>query len=153
MDTPARTAKGGPKLQFELVTDQWTRPFWDAAARHQLMAPCCGDCGRFRMPPTPFCPACRSQHLTWVQSSGAGILYSYSVVRRALSPDMEDSIPYVIAVVELPDVGGIRLITNIVETPLERLYIGTEVTVVFDELPGGVSVPLFKLKEALNDAT
>ena len=99
------------------------------------------------MPPTPFCPRCRSQHLTWVQVSGEGILYSHSVVSRATLAEMEDSIPYVTAVVELPDAGGIRLITNIVETPIDRIRIGAEVIVVFDDLPDGVSIPRFKLKE------
>lgn len=135
--------KAPPEALFTLETDQWTAPFWQAAAEGWLTAPCCADCGTFRMPPTPFCPVCRSQNLRWPRLSGEGRLYSFTVVARAIMPEMEPSIPYVPALVTLPDAGGVRLITNIVGTAIEDLRLDAPVRVVFHERSDGVVLPLF----------
>jgi uncharacterized OB-fold protein len=144
----ARVAKRPPDRLFELVTDQWTKPFWDAAAEHRLVAPRCADCATFRIPPTPFCPRCRSQRIDWPTLSGAGIVYSYSIVSRAIFPEMEDAVPYVTALIELPDAQGIRLISNIVDAPIDRIRVGAPVTVVFDHIAEGVAIPRFRLRES-----
>jgi uncharacterized protein len=138
-------AKSPPEALFELNVDAWTRPFWDAAARHRLVAPQCAQCGRFRMPPTPFCPHCLSQELHWPELSGRAAVYSYTIVQRALIPEMESSLPYVPALVELPDADNVRLITNIVGVPLDRIAIGAAVRVVWDDRSDGVTVPRFTL--------
>jgi uncharacterized OB-fold protein len=140
-------SKRPPDSLFQLVTDMWTKPFWDAAAEGHLVAPRCGHCGRFRMPPTPFCPNCRSQTIDWVTLSGNGILFSYTIVTRAIFEGMEDSLPYVAAVVELPDAGGVRLITNIVDAPIDAIEIGMKLKAFFDERPSGVVIPRFKMME------
>ena len=138
-------SKRPPDHLFELVTNTWTRPFWDAAAQHRLVAPRCAACGTFRMPPTPFCPQCRSQDLDWVDLSGKGIVYSYTVVDRAIFAGMEGSLPYVPAVIELADADGVRLVTNIVDAPIDAIAIDAPVSVVFDDLRDGVSIPRFTL--------
>ena len=143
-----RIAKRPPDVFFKLVTDPWTRPFWDNAAEGYLSAPRCAPCGVFRMPPRPFCPACRSQDVEWVRLSGTGRLYTYTIVERATSPGMDDCIPYVPAVVEIPDADGVRLISNIVETPIFRIAIGARLSVMFDRLSDGVTVPRFRVSEA-----
>lgn len=130
---------------FELVTDRWTEPFWRAARERRLTAARCASCSRFRMPPTPFCPYCLSQELDWPTLSGRGTIYSFTIVARAIFPEMEECIPYMPAVVELPDAEGIRLITNIVDVPVDRIAIDAEVEVVWDERQDGVVVPRFTL--------
>ncbi|KFG90942.1 Nucleic-acid-binding protein containing a zn-ribbon [Sphingobium herbicidovorans NBRC 16415] len=140
-------SKRPPDHLFSLVTDQWTEPYWSAAAAHRLVAPRCAECGKFRMPPTPFCPNCRSQRIDWVQLSGEGTVYSYSVVAVPIFPEMADSVPYITAVVELADAGGVRLISNIVEAPLSSVHVGAPVRVVFDDISDGVTIPRFRLAE------
>lgn len=137
-------AKRPPPEFFTLVTDQWTSPFWEAAARHELALPRCAACGQFRMPPTPFCPACHSQRIDWTRLAGRGTVYSYTVVSRAILPGMEASIPYVPAVIELEGAGGARLISNVVDVAIDRIRVGAAVAVVWDEV-GGVTVPRFTL--------
>ncbi len=133
-----------PPILSKLVTDQWTKPFWDAAADHRLVAPRCGNCSRFRMPPTPFCPHCQSQSIDWIELSGEGIVYSYSIVTRALVPGTEDALPYITAVVTLRDAGDTRLISNIVDVAIDRIQVGDAVTVVWDDQINGVTIPRFK---------
>jgi uncharacterized OB-fold protein len=133
-----------PPILSKLVTDQWTKPFWDAAAQHRLVAARCGQCGRFRMPPTPFCPHCRSQAIDWVELSGDGIVYSYSIVTRALVPGTDDALPYITAVVSLDDAGGVRLISNVVDVAIDRLHVGDAVSVVWDDQTNGITIPRFR---------
>lgn len=139
-----RIARRPPDSLFALVTDQWTKPWWDAASEGRLVAAKCAHCGHFRMPPTPFCPHCRTQDIIWAELPGTGTLYSYTVVERAILPDLADCIPYVPAVVEPDGAPGIRLITNIVESAIGDIVSGAKVTVLFDKVDGG-AIPRFRI--------
>ena len=136
-------AKRPPPELFKLSTNAWTQPFWDATARHALVAARCAGCGRFRMPPTPFCPHCQSQSIDWRTLSGRGTVYSYTVVERAILPGMEDHLPYVPAVIELDGAPGVRLISNIVDIEVANIHVGMAVAVVWDDHRNGVAVPRF----------
>lgn len=136
-------ARRPPPELFKLSTNAWTRPFWDAAARHVLVAAQCADCGTFRMPPTPFCPCCQSQRIDWRTLSGRGSVYSYTIVARAILPGMEAHLPYVPAVITLEGAGGVRLISNVVDVGVADIAIDMPVSVVWDDLPGAVAVPRF----------
>ena len=139
-------AKSPAEALFTPVMDQWTRPFWEAAGERRLVAPQCRSCGAFRMPPTPFCPECLSQEIDWPELSGRGVIYSYSIVARAIMPGMEECLPYVPVLVELPDAGGVRLITNVVGVPVDEVRIGAAVEVVWEtRKTDGVTVPRFTL--------
>src|SRR5258708_4637424 len=138
-------AKPPPLQLFKLGKSQWTEPFWNAAASRRLVASRCGSCGRFRMPPTPFCPHCQSQALEWPELSGKGIIYSFTIVRRAILPEMEASIPYVPAVVELPDADGVRLVSNIVHSAIDNIRVGLTVTVTWENAHDGIVLPVFRL--------
>ena len=138
-------AKHPPAGLFELVTDQWTAPFWAAAREHRLTVARCSECAVMRMPPTPFCPNCLSQEIDWPTLSGLGSIYSYTIVSRSMVPEMDAAIPYIPAIVTLADAASIRLITNIVDVPISTISVGAEVKVVWCDMPGGVVVPRFTL--------
>lgn len=138
-------SKSPPAMFMDVVTDTWTAPFWQAAAAHRLVAPQCGSCGRFRMPPGPFCPHCRSQEIDWPELSGEGEIYSYTIVSVPITPEMTENIPYVPAVVSLPDADGVRLITNVVGAPLQDIRVGAKVRVRWHDRPNGQSLPQFEL--------
>lgn len=99
------------------------------------------------MPPTPFCPHCHSQAIDWVQHDGAGILYSYTIVDRAIMAGMENALPYVPAIVEFPDADGVRLITNMVGCEIGQLRIGQPVQLVWIEAAEGCVLPAFSIIE------
>lgn len=138
-------AKSPAEELFELVTDQWTKPFWDAARQRRLVAAKCASCGKFRMPPTPFCPHCRSQEIAWTDLSGDGTVFSYTVVQRAIMPEMEGHLPYVPALIDLDGAPGARLISNVVGAPVDAIGVGARVSVVFEDRSDGVTVPRFRL--------
>jgi uncharacterized OB-fold protein len=140
--------KAPPAALFKLVTDQWTEPFWTAAASHQLRVSRCADCGRFRMPPSPFCAGCQSQRIEWVTLNGRGSIYSYTIISTPIIAEAVDSVPYVPAVIEVDGAPGVRLISCVVGARLSDIRIGSTVEVFWDDLSDGVTVPRFRLSQS-----
>jgi uncharacterized OB-fold protein len=136
-----RIAKAPPS-GIPLAVNSWTAPFWAGTAEHELLLPRCGACGRYRFPPTPFCPACRSQEIDWVAAPSEAFLYSYTIVERAIVPGTENSLPYVPAIVEFPSADNVRLITNLVAVRLDAIVVGKRVFSAWLDLPDG-SIPIF----------
>jgi uncharacterized OB-fold protein len=136
-------AQAVPGHLVSIAVNPITEPFWTAAKDDRLVAPRCASCGRFRMPPTPFCPNCRSQAVDWVTLSGAGTVFSYTVVRRSPFPDVDD-FTYVPVVVELADAPGARLVSNLIEIDPGDVAIGMAVQVTFGDISGGWKFPLFR---------
>jgi uncharacterized OB-fold protein len=112
-----------------------TQTFWDAAAQGKLMVKRCAACGEAHHYPRALCPFCFSDKTEWQTASGRGVIYSYSVMRRA-------PVPYAIAYVTLAE--GPTMMTNLVECDFDALRIGQPVTVVFKPTEGGPPVPMFK---------
>jgi uncharacterized OB-fold protein len=134
-----------PPVEFVAIQpDQWTEPFWEAASQHRLVCARCAQCGTYRMPPSPFCPRCRSQQIEWEQVSGRGTVFTYTVVHHPVLPTLSDHVPYAVAVVRLPDAGGVRLLGNVVGMDSEDLTVGLPVRVVWADIREGVSVPRFE---------
>jgi uncharacterized OB-fold protein len=117
-----------------------SRPFWDAAKRHELQLQQCGGCKAFIYYPRDRCPHCLSEQLEWRPVSGKGKVYSYTTVRRASTRSFSDQ-PYVLAIVELDE--GVRLTTN-VEAPPESIKIGMPVMVFFDDVTTDRTLIKFK---------
>jgi len=125
-----------PSILTTTHADASTQPFWDAAAEDRLVAPRCTRCGTFRVPPDPFCFACRHQEVEWVELPGTATVYTFTIVRHPLHPDLADACPYVTAVVELDGTqgAGARMIVNVVDCDVDALAVGDPVTVVFDHV-------------------
>jgi uncharacterized OB-fold protein len=139
---------GTPPAELAVLTpDSWTEPFWQAAAEHRLTIPRCRDCGTYRMPPSPFCWKCQSSAMEWVEHSGEGAVYSFTVVRHPVIPQVADAVPYVVAVVALADAGDVRLISNIVDVDPNAVTIGMPVMLVWDDVADDVAVPRFRAKD------
>jgi uncharacterized OB-fold protein len=111
-----------------------TRPFWDAAAEGRLLVKTCAACGQRHFYPRSICPFCGSDRTEWLEASGRGTIYSFSVMRRVPAP-------YAIAYVMLEE--GVTMMTNIVDCDLDAIRIGQKVAVVFTPTDGGPPVPMF----------
>jgi len=118
-----------------------TRPFWDAARRHELWVQRCTACGTHLFYPRHLCTTCGSGALEWVQTSGRGTVFTYTVARRATHPGLADRVPYVIAVVELEE--GPKLTTNIVDVDPDHVVIDMVVQATYEDL-GDVTLVNFR---------
>jgi uncharacterized OB-fold protein len=111
-----------------------TQAFWDAAAQGKFLLRRCTACGRAHWYPRTICPFCFSAATEWVEASGRGKIYSYSVMRRA--PE-----PYVVAYVMLEE--GPTMLTNLIECDFAALAIGQAVRLKWSASEGGPPVPTF----------
>lgn len=122
--------------------DAATGPYWAAAHEGRFVMPRCNDCGKYHFYPHPLCPHCSSARLEWVEVSGRGKLYSYTVVHRAPSKAFAEEVPYVVAVVELDE--GPRLMSNLRGCAPEAAQIGMPLKVAFRKLSESVTLPVFE---------
>ena len=110
-----------------------TQAFWEAAEKRQFLIRTCTACGRAHWYPRTICPFCASA-TRWTEASGRGIIYAFSIMRRA-------EVPYAIGYVTLTE--GPSMLTNFVQCDFERLAIGQDVKVVFIPSHNGPLVPAF----------
>ncbi|MFF1411467.1 Zn-ribbon domain-containing OB-fold protein [Streptomyces sp. NPDC058289] len=143
----------GTAARFDLPEiDDFTRPYWDAAAEGRLLLRRCGECGKAHHYPREFCPACWAgeDRVTWETASGRATLYTWSVIHRNDLPPFGERVPYVAAVVDLAE--GPRMMTEVVGgagresgpgLPELELRVGMELAVTFREAAEGIWVAVF----------
>ncbi len=135
-----------PSILKQTHADESTQLFWDAAREDRLVAPKCVHCGTFRLPPSPFCFDCQQREVEWVELPGTGEIYSFTVVRHPLHPDLAPAIPYASGVVELDGTqgAGARMLVNIIECDVDSLAIGDPVEIVWDHVNDEMTTPRFR---------
>ena len=118
-----------------------TKPFWDGTAEGRLLLPRCLSCATVIWYPRTFCPSCHADGVEWIDASGRGVVYSFSITRKG-DGDFRDAAPFVLAYVELDE--GPRMLTNIVDCDPETVTIGQSVEVVFHPTERGTALPRFR---------
>ena len=121
--------------------DAANRPFWDGAKRRVLMLQCCLDCGRHRFPAARYCARCRGERSEWVATSGAGVVESFCTFHKAYWPGFEREVPYAVVQVRLDE--GVRLFSNLVDVPRDRIKSGMRVRAHFDAVTPEVTLVKF----------
>lgn len=119
-----------------------SRPFWEAAARHELVMPRCRQCDRLFFYPREVCPVCLASGIDGVPVSGRGHLYSYTVVHQPANPAFREDVPYVYALIQLAE--GPRMIANLVDCPPDAARIDMPVVAVFDDVTPDVTLVKFR---------
>lgn len=120
--------------------------YWDAARRGELAALRCGACGLLHHPPEVACPHCGATDLRPEALSGRGTVYASTVVRQAFDTSFVGQVPYVVALVDLAEQPGLRVLANVVDVAPEAVAIGTPVEVTFEHR-GDAALPQFRLLE------
>jgi uncharacterized OB-fold protein len=110
-----------------------TEVFWQGMKEGKFLIRRCTGCGKAHWYPRALCPFCFGD-TEWVEASGEGVIYSYSVMRRA--PE-----PYAIAYVTLAE--GPTMLTNLVGCDFDALRIGQAVKLVATPTKDGPPVPNF----------
>jgi uncharacterized OB-fold protein len=108
-------------------------PFFEAAAQGRFIVRRCLSCEQVHWYPRVYCPFCTGE-TEWIEGSGKGVIYSFSVMRR-VDP------PYAIAYVVLDE--GPSMMTNLVDCDFSTLAIGQRVRLVFKPSDGGHPLPCF----------
>ncbi len=125
-----------------------TRGFWEGCKRHELFVQRCKDCGAYRFPPALGCHKCGSENREWVKVSGKGDVYSFAIPRgnkpEGVHPAFAAEVPYAVVLVELPDAGGVHIVSNITGCRLEDIAIGMPVEVTYDDVTTEITLPKFR---------
>jgi uncharacterized protein len=124
------------------VMQPWTKAFWEATKKHKLLIQFCNDCQSKIFYPRKFCPECWSGNLDWIEAKGKGKVYSFTITRDMVEPKFMPDLPYVLAMVNLEE--GIRMMTRIVECDPEKVEMGMDVEVVFEDISEECSLPMFR---------
>lgn len=105
----------------------YTDPFWDSLEDGSFLIHACEECGNRFFPPRPVCPYCQSTTVAWEETTGTGILYSFTR-QHVTAPGFDDEL--IAGVIELDE--GPRLLAPIDE-PYEDLQIGDQLRIEPDE--------------------
>jgi uncharacterized protein len=109
--------------------------FYEALARHELTVQRCNKCRTFQFAPELICHKCQSTDLSWQKVSGRGRLYSWIRIWNAVHPALKEACPYVVAVIELPDAGNVRMVGNLMGDPMQDFPFDADVEAVFEDHP------------------
>lgn len=116
--------------------------YWAAAADGRLLLSECPDCGLVFHYPRARCPDCFGE-TNWLEASGNGIVYTYSVAEK-MEGWPEDDLPLVVAYVELAE--GPRMMTALVDCEPTSVDIGADVSVMFVPTEQeDIGIPVFRL--------
>jgi len=120
----------------------WSAPFWEGCRNYELLIQKCQDCQAFNFYPKMYCANCLSSNLEWVKASGKGKVYSHMTVYAYQPTEFAHDVPYVVAIVVLDE--GVRMMTNIVGCPPEKVQCEMRVEVVFERATEEITLPKFK---------
>ena len=121
--------------------DPLDAPFWDACRDGRFLVHRCNVCGRSYWPASR-CVVHGAQDMRWVDASGRGTLYTYTVLHHAYTPAMKDKVPYVVAVVKLDE--GPFFHSNLVDCAIDRVNVGMKLQATMTAHASGLVVPMFK---------
>ncbi len=120
-----------------------TAPFWSATKDKRLTYQKCDNCGAVVWHPRRHCTGCVDGTLSWHEASGAGTVYTFSVVRQSYHPFFRSLVPYAVAWIDLDE--GPRILSNVVgvDDPTSDISCGMKVKVSWEE-HDELNVPLFE---------
>ena len=117
--------------------------FWEGVERHRLLIQRCTDCETLRFPWLPGCNRCGGPDWDTVEASGEGTVYSYVVMHHPPFPAF--SPPYAVALIELAE--GVRMISDVVGVPYDKVRIGMPVRLEFQLYDEELVLPVFRARE------
>ncbi len=114
--------------------------YWQKLSTGQMCLQYCPECQKYIFYPRESCPHCLQPGLEWKSISGQGRVYSYAIVNVTALPEFKDKVPYIYAVIELAE--GVRLPSNIIGCPLDKIQVGMPVQIAFI-VSDGCTLPVF----------
>jgi hypothetical protein len=133
MDTPEKPSP---------AVNPCAKPFWDAAKEEKLILQKCKECDKHIFYPRMVCPHCFSDEIEWVEASGKGILFSYTVVENNAPSAFVNDVPFVVALVRLDE--GVQMLSNVVDCDFDELRCDMPVEVTFERLNDEFTLPKFR---------
>lgn len=148
MSTTAAAGRMDPIPGWIFPDTEWSvaKGFWDGIGRRELCFPRCQTCQAFVWYPEPRCQTCGGHEFTWTEVSPAGMVHSFTVVRRPFLPELASRLPLGVVLARFSGAPGVTLVSALApgEDP-EALAVGRSLEVVFEPAPNGFLFPLIRL--------
>lgn len=116
--------------------------YWQSAAQGKLMLNTCNSCENIMFYPRATCTRCLSNDLGWIEASGRGEVYAFTVCYRAPDSVFREDVPYVIALIDLAE--GPRMMSNVTDCDPDAVHIGMPVEAWFEPATEDIAIPKFK---------
>jgi uncharacterized OB-fold protein len=107
-------------------------PYWQGTRENELRIQRCRDCRAWLWGPEWICHQCLSFDLEWQRVDGRGLIYSWERAWHPVHPALKGHPPYIVALVELPEAGHVRMLGNLLGDPHQEVRIGAAVEAVFE---------------------
>jgi len=127
------------------VINRDNSPFWEGVHDHRLLIQRCTRCATLRLPWIPGCVECGSAEWDTVEAGGEGMVHSYVVMHHPPFPAFDP--PYAVALIQLAE--GVRLVSNVIGIPYDKVRIGLPVTLEFHTYDDELTLPVFRAGEDL----
>lgn len=114
---PVPTLRGEERIHFE------------EARRHRLVHQRCDDCGARIFYIRTVCPSCWSERLSLCDSTGRGVVHTFTTQHRPGHPAFTDRLPYTVVMVDLEE--GPRVLADLVDCLPGDVHVGMPVEAVF----------------------
>jgi len=122
--------------------DPISAPYWAAAAEGRLLVQECPACGHRQHYPRAVCTLCAATP-EWLETSGRGTVYTFTIVRQYNMPPFATMVPYVVAMIELPE--GPRVLGHVTDCDPAEVRIGAEVQMYAVHADDGIGIPMWRL--------
>ena len=113
--------------------EEWAKPlpkpdhvnaeYWQAAADGRLLIQECPSCGHRQWYPRALCTACAGDP-EWLECSGSGTVYTFTIIRQFGMKPFRDELPYVIAMIDLEE--GPRIMGDIPDIATRANWTGIQ---------------------------
>jgi uncharacterized protein len=122
--------------------NELSEPYWSGLKRGVLMLQRCAACKKVRHYPRDVCDSCYSMQIDWVQASGRGEVFSWTVAHHAYHPAFADDLPYTLVTVTLEE--GVRAMGRLHGMPASDLRLGLALQFFAEVRDDGLALPAFK---------
>ncbi|MFI9611018.1 bifunctional MaoC family dehydratase N-terminal/OB-fold nucleic acid binding domain-containing protein [Streptomyces sp. NPDC052023] len=136
---PARRKQSPAETRPRPVVSRDNAGFWEGVQRHELLIQRCAGCQALRFPWLPGCDRCGGLDWDTVRAAGNGTVHSYVVMHHPPFPAFEP--PYAVGLIELAE--GVRIVSNVVGVPYDKVRIGMPVRLEFRRYDD-VVLPVFR---------
>lgn len=122
--------------------DADNRPFLEGWREGKLFIQRCVACCHLFHYPRPFCPACFSPDIEWIESAGTGTLVSYSLVHRPNVPAFSAETPIILGEIMLDE--GPTMLARVLDHEHRCLGTNARVQLVHRDTGRRYPLPIFE---------
>jgi uncharacterized OB-fold protein len=95
----------------------------------------CSHCQTWQFGPEWLCHRCHAFDPSWIEVEPRGRIFSWERAWHPSHAALRQHGPYIAVLVELPHVGGVRMVGNLLGDPMQAVAIGMHVDGVFEHHP------------------